>query len=439
MEIVILVLLFLLNGLFSMSEIAVVSARKARLQQLANEGNRGAGSALALAREPSNFLSTIQVGITFVGIFSGAFGGATLADKLARVLSTVPALAPHSDALALGIVVIAIAYFSLIIGELVPKRLALHNPERVASMTAVPMRLLSRFALPIVVLLSGSTELVLRAIGAGKFRRSPVSEDEIRLLMEQGTRAGVFAQVEQRLVHNVLMLDERPVAAEMTPRLEVLHVDLDEAPEVSLRKIADSRHSRFPVCRGGVENVVGVIHARDILAQQVAGKTADLAACMREPLYVPETLSCIRMLETFKISPLQIAFVVDEYGDFQGLITLNDILEAIAGDMPSSRDEDDQMIVERTPGSWLIDGMLDTMDLKELLQLRELPEEDEGGYHTLGGMAMSGMGRVPRPADSFEWRGYRFEVVDMDGSRVDKVLVSRLPEAAPDAAGQDGP
>jgi putative hemolysin len=217
MEIVILVLLFLLNGLFSMSEIAVVSARKARLQQLANEGNRGAGSALALAREPSNFLSTIQVGITFVGIFSGAFGGATLADKLARVLSTVPALAPHSDALALGIVVIAIAYFSLIIGELVPKRLALHNPERVASMTAVPMRLLSRFALPIVVLLSGSTELVLRAIGAGKFRRSPVSEDEIRLLMEQGTRAGVFAQVEQRLVHNVLMLDERPVAAEMTP------------------------------------------------------------------------------------------------------------------------------------------------------------------------------------------------------------------------------
>jgi putative hemolysin len=434
MEIVILLLLFVVNGLFSMSEMAVVSARKARLQHLANEGNHRAATALALAREPSNFLSTIQVGITFVGIFSGAFGEATLSRGLAQTFAAIPALAPYSDALALTIVVLAIAYFSLIIGELVPKRLALQNPELIASLTAAPMRLLSKIAHPVVSLLSASTDLVLRMLGAGKSRRSPVSEDEIRVLMEQGARAGVFEQYEQRLVHNVLLLDERSIVAEMTPRLEVVFVDLNESLQSNLRKIAESRHSRFPVCRGGPEHIVGVIHAKDLLAGQVAGEKVDLAVCMQDPLFVPETLTCIRMLEIFKGSPLQIALVVDEYGDFQGLVTLNDILEAIVGDMPSSHEEGEPMIIERSPGSWLIDGMLDTLDLKELLDVRELPGEDDGAYHTLGGMTMIQMGRVPKPADAFDWGGYRFEVVDMDGSRVDKVLVTRLPEAARDDA-----
>ena len=434
MEIVILLLLFVVNGLFSMSEMAVVSARKARLQHLANEGNHRAATALALAREPSNFLSTIQVGITFVGIFSGAFGEATLSRGLAQTFAAIPALAPYSDALALTIVVLAIAYFSLIIGELVPKRLALQNPELIASLTAAPMRLLSKIAHPVVSLLSASTDLVLRMLGAGKARQAPVSEDEIRVLMEQGARAGVFEQYEQRLVHNVLLLDERSIVAEMTPRLEVVFVDLNEPLEVNLRKIVESRHSRFPVCRGGPEHIVGVIHAKDILASQVAGERVDLAACRQDPLFVPETLTCIRMLETFKGSPLQIALVVDEYGDFQGLVTLNDILEAIVGDMPSSHEEGEQMVIERAPGSWLIDGMLDALDLKELLDVRELPAEDDGAYHTLGGMTMIQMGRVPRPADQFDWEGYRFEVVDMDGSRVDKVLVTKLPDAARDDA-----
>jgi putative hemolysin len=434
MEIVILLLLFVVNGLFSMSEMAVVSARKARLQHLANEGNHRAATALALAREPSNFLSTIQVGITFVGIFSGAFGEATLSRGLAQTFAAIPALAPYSDALALTIVVLAIAYFSLIIGELVPKRLALQNPELIASLTAAPMRLLSKIAHPVVSLLSASTDLVLRMLGAGKSRQSPVSEDEIRVLMEQGARAGVFEQYEQRLVHNVLLLDERSIVAEMTPRLEVVFVDLNESLQSNLRKIAESRHSRFPVCRGGPEHIVGVIHAKDLLAGQVAGEKVDLAVCMQDPLFVPETLTCIRMLEIFKGSPLQIALVVDEYGDFQGLVTLNDILEAIVGDMPSSHEEGEPMIIERSPGSWLIDGMLDTLDLKELLDVRELPGEDDGAYHTLGGMTMIQMGRVPKPADAFDWGGYRFEVVDMDGSRVDKVLVTRLPEAARDDA-----
>jgi putative hemolysin len=248
-------------------------------------------------------------------------------------------------------------------------------------------------------------------------------------MMEQGTKAGVFEKVEQRLVHNVLLLDERSVAAEMTPRLDVVFVDLNDSLAVSLGKIASSHHSRFPVCRGGPEDVVGVIHAKDILARQVAGEVVDLAACMRDPLFVPETLSCIRMLDTFKTSTLQIAFVVDEYGDFQGVVTVNDILEAIVGEMPSTHEEREQMVIERAPGSWLIDGMLDMIELKELLGLRKLPGEDDNTYHTLGGMAMIHMGRVPRPADFFDWGGYRFEVVDMDGTRVDKVLVTRLPAA----------
>jgi putative hemolysin len=428
MEILILILLFMLNGLFSMSEIAVVSARKARLQQLANEGNHRAASALALARQPSNFLSTIQIGITVIGIFSGAYGEATLARSLSETLASVAVLAAYSDALAFAIVVVAIAYFSLIIGELVPKRLALHNPELVAAMTAAPMQLLSKVAYPLVRVLSGTTDLVLRLLGAGPSKDPPVSEEEIRLLMEQGTKAGVFEKYEQRLVRNVLLLDERSVASQMTPRMDIVHVDLEDSLEASLRRISDSRHSRFPVCRGGPEHVVGIVHVKDILARLVAGETVDLAACMQDPLFVPETLSSIQMLETFKQSTLQMVLVVDEYGELQGLVTLNDILEAIVGDMPSSREEGEQMVIERAPGSWLIDGMLDTIDLKEFLEVRKLPGEDEGVYHTLGGMTMIQMGRVPRPADAFEWEGYRFEVVDMDGTRVDKVLVTRLTE-----------
>ncbi len=294
------------------------------------------------------------------------------------------------------------------------------------------MSFLSFLASPIVSFLSGSTNLVLRLLGAATSRQSPISEDEIRVLMEQGMRAGVFDQVEQRLVHNVLLLDERSIAAAMTPRLDVVFVDLDDATDENLKKIAGSHHSRFPVCRGGPEDIVGVIHAKDILALKVAGAGIDLAHCLQAPLFVPETLSCIRMLETFKTSPAQIALVVDEYGDFQGIVTINDILEAIVGELPSWHQEGEKLIVERAAGCWLIDGMLDLIDLKELLGLRELPGENVGTYHTLGGMVMAHLGRVPHPVETFDWHGYRFEVVDMDGTRVDKVLVTRLPEAEGD-------
>ena len=428
MEILILSLLFVLNGLLSMSEIAVVSARKVRLQQLANEGNRGAARALALAEDPSRFLSTIQVGITFVGIFSGAFGYAALASGLAGALSGFPLLAAYSEPMALAIVVVAVAYFSLIVGELVPKRLALQNPERVACHAAEPMRALSMLARPVVSFLSGSTNLVLRLVGAADSRQSPVSEDEIRLLMEQGTRAGVFDETERRLVRNVLLLDKRTVVSGMTPRLDVVFVNLDDAPDVTISKIVNSHHTRFPVCRGSPEEIVGTVHTKDILARKVAGDDIDLEECMQQPLFVPETLSSIRMLEMFKTSALQMALVVDEYGEFQGLVTITDILEAIVGEMRSSHADEEEMIVERGPDSWLIDGMLNVIDLRELLGLHDAPAEGGADYHTLGGMVMIHMGRVPQPAESFEWRGYRFEVVDMDGTRVDKVLVSRLPE-----------
>jgi putative hemolysin len=432
MEILILLSLILLNGVLAMSEIAVVAARKTRLQEWAQDGNRRAEAALGLAREPSNFLSTIQVGITLVGIFAGAYGEATLSTGLSEYISQLPLLDPYSEELAFGIVVLGITYFSLIIGELVPKRLALHDPELIASLVARPMRALSRVAHPVVRILSGSTELVLRLLGSRPSEGPPVSEEEIRVLMEQGTRAGIFEKSEQALVRNVLRLDERVVASLMTPRVDIVNLDLDDPIEINLRKISENRFSRYPVCRGGLEHVVGIAHTKEILARQLSGASFDLAQCVQEPLFVPETVSAIQLLETFKQSRIHAALVVDEYGELQGLVTLNDVLGAIVGEIPAAEDQGASMVVKRADGSWLIDAMLDAAALKELLHIEELPDEEEVVYHTLGGLMMTSMGRVPRVADSFEWQGYRFEIVDMDGNRVDKVLVSKVPSAPGD-------
>lgn len=425
MEIVILFGLILLNGVFAMSEIAVVTARKTRLREWAEDGNRRAEAALALANEPSNFLSTIQVGITLVGIFAGAYGEATLSAGLSGHLSQFALLDRYSEQLAFGIVVVAITYFSLIVGELVPKRLALHNPELIASVMAKPMAWLSRIAHPVVRILSGSTILVLRLLGSRPSTEPPVSEEEIRMLMEQGTQAGIFEKSEQALVRNVLRLDERLVASLMTPRMDIVYLDLEDPLEENLRKISANRFSRYPVCRGGLEQLVGIVHTKEMLARQFSGTPFDLAQCVQEPLFVPETVSAIQLLETFKQSRIHAALVVDEYGDIQGLVTLNDVLGAIVGEIPAAEDRGTSMVVKRADDSWLIDGMLDVGALKELLHVDELPDE-EAVYHTLGGLMMTRMGRVPRVADHFEWRGYRFEIMDMDGKRVDKVLVSRV-------------
>ncbi len=430
MEIVIVLALIALNGVFAMSEMAIVSARKARLQQLADEGQARAEVALELANRPGNFLSTIQIGITLIGILSGAFGGALFSQQLAVHVARFPAFAEHSEAIALTIVVAVITYLSLILGELAPKRLALLNPELIASLIARPMRMLSKIASPLVSFMSMSTELVLRVIGAKASTEPPVTQEEIHVLIEQGTEAGVFERAEQDLVRNIFRLDELRVGAIMVPRLDVFFLDLEEPADRIRENIIGSAYSRFPVCKGGVDTVLGVVYSKDLLAASLAGKPLDLTAALRPPLYVPDSVSTMELLEMFKKTHTHIALIVDEYGDLQGLVTLNDVMEAIIGDIPSGETLAESLAVQREDGSWLLDGMLSINKLKELFDLDELPDEESGNYHTVGGFVMMRLGRVPNKADYTDWGGLRFEVVDMDKNRVDQVLVASLKAGA---------
>lgn len=421
-EILIILLLILVNGLLAMAEIAIVSARKTRLRQLANEGDKSARAALELADSPNRFLSTVQVGITLVGIFAGAFGGATLAQYLAMSLRTIPGLAPYSTALSLGIVVAAITYLSLVIGELVPKRLALHSPERIASLIARPMRILSTLAAPIVYLLSVSTEAVLAILGIESSAGAPVTEEEIQVLVEQGAEAGMIEEAERDMVASIFRLGDRRVEALMTPRTEITWIDINDPPDVIRGTIEASNHSRLPVCDDSLDNVLGIVLVKDLLSQSMAGETLDLRAVMKRPLYVPETMPALKVLELFKQTGMHMALLIDEYGGIDGLVTVVDILEAIVGDIPTPEELVAPPIVQRDDGSWLIDGLLPIDEFKELFQIRHLPDEDS--YQTLGGFIVLHIGRIPAPSDHFEWDGLRFEVVDMDGNRVDKVLVA---------------
>lgn len=427
LEIVFIILLILLNGVFSMSEMAIVSARKVRLQQLANQGNIEARRALELADSPNQFFSTVQIGITLIGTLAGAFGGATLAEKLAVQLKLIPFLAVNADAIALFLVVLLITYLSLVLGELVPKRLALNNPERIATGVASPMRFLAKFAAPAVHLLSASTDLVLRILGIGPTTEPEVTEEEIKILIEQGTEAGTFEEAEQDMLNRVFRLGDRRVSALMTPRPDIVWLDLDDSAEANRRVITESAHSRFPVCQGELDNVLGIIQVNELLAQCLSGKPLDLTTSLQRPLYVPESTPGLKILELFKQSGTHIAIVVDEYGVIQGLVTLNDILEEIVGDIPSIDEMDEPQAVQREDGSWLLDGMLSVEEFFELFEIEELPKEQRGNYHTMGGFVVNHLGRIPTAADHFEWRNMRFEVMDMDGNRVDKVLV--VPQA----------
>ena len=430
MDLAIIFVLILFNGVFAMSEIAVVSARKARLQQRVDEGRAGAAAALELANEPSHFFSTIQVGITSIGILNGAFGEAAIADKLSVYFTEFPLLAPYSQGLALTVMVISITYLSVILGELVPKRLALINPEGIASLVARPMQMLARVTSPLVNFLSLSSALVLRLLRAKPNEDPPVTEEEINVLMEQGAQAGVFEAAESALVSNVLRLDEQPVAAIMTPRVDIVYLDLDHPFEVNRQKLIDSPHSSLPVCKGGVDHIVGVLRSQELLAKSLAGEPADIASTVQPPLYVPRSLSAMEVLETFKKHRAHIALVVDEYGNLLGLVTPIDILESIVGDI-SMEEAEEADAVQREDGSWLLDGMLNIERFRQLLDVDDLPGEDAGNFHTLGGFLMMHLGRVPKVADHFEWGGLRFEVMDMDRNRVDKVLVSRMPAPTP--------
>ncbi|MFZ2487889.1 MAG: hemolysin family protein [Anaerolineae bacterium] len=423
-EIVIIVLLLIANGVFSMSEIAVVAARKIRLQQLAETGNKQAATALELAKSPNQFLATVQVGITLIGILAGAFGGATIAENLETFLNTVPLLAPYSTLISVAIVVMIITYLSLIIGELVPKRLALNNPERIASMISLPMQLLSKIASPIVRLLDISTDIVIRILGVKPSNEPPITLEEIKVLIEQGTASGIFEETEQDMIENVLRLDERPVNAWMTPRTQIIWLDI-EAPAEDIRQMVISHpYSHFPVAKGNIDNIVGVVRAKDLLVQILNSKSLTLEALMQLPLFIPESLSALDVLEAFKKKGTHLAVVTDEYGGVEGLITHNDILTAITGHISTATEP---TIQQRKDGSWLVDGLFDIEELKEILDIEYLPDEDYKRYHTVGGLMMSQINGIPFAGQSFEYHNLRFEVIDMDERRVDKVLIMPIP------------
>jgi putative hemolysin len=426
MDIALLFALILLNGVFAMSEIAVVSSRKARLQNLADDGSRGARSALALSVEPSNFLSAIQVGITTVGILSGAIGESALADPLAAWLAGVPPLAPYARGIALTVVVVILTYFSVVVGELVPKRLALLAPEGIASVVARPMNGLARAARPLVWLLSSSSSLVLRLMGARRREEPPVTDEEIKVLMEQGAEAGVFHVSEQAIVSNVLRLDELRIGLIMTPRPDIDVLDLADADSELRRRIAESPYTRLVVCRDGLDHIVGILRTSDLLAAALAGERLDIERVLRPALYVPDSVTTTQLLENFRKARMQTALVVDEYGEVQGLVTLTDVMAAIVGELPSHELAEEQDVVKREDGSWLIDGGVSVERLKSLLDASgDLPGEEEHSFNTVGGFVLHMLGRIPAVADHFEWQGLRFEVVDMDRKRVDKVLVAR--------------
>jgi putative hemolysin len=425
LDILLIVLLIVANGVFAMSEIAVVSSRKSRLVQRAEEGDAGARAALALAEEPTRFLSTVQIGITLIGILAGAFGGATVAGKLAPVVARVPLLAPYAQGVALALVVLGITYLSLVVGELVPKRVGLTRPESIAAVIARPMGVLSRFAAPAVAVLTVSTEFLLRVMGVSPSEEPPVTEREITNLIDQGTQAGVFHAEEQDLVERVFWLGDQRAGALMTPRHRVVWLDVEDGDEANFRKMREHPHARFLVCRGEIDRLLGMVEVKELWARHLAGESVELTAVLKQPLVVPETIPVLRLLEQFRASGVRLAVVIDEYGGTEGIVALNDILEEIAGDVTPAPPS----AVRREDGSWLVDASILVDDFRELVGLPERRDEARGEYRTLGGFVLSRFGRIPMPGDHLDADGLRVEVMDMDGNRIDKVLVSRIDPA----------
>jgi putative hemolysin len=414
--------LLLLNGLLAMAETALLSAKKTRLQNQQNKGDVRAGAVLALIENPNQFLSVIQIGITSIDLLIGALTGATLGVWINTQLDKFPALAGYSTIISLLVGVLPVTYLSLVFGELVPKRLALRNPESISSRVAGGMLFFSKVFSPLVKLLSVSTESILKLLGGKENLEPPVTEEELHLLIDQGTQAGVFQESEQDMVEGVFSLDESRVYSLMTPRTELVWLDVSDSIDEIRQKIAESPYSRFPVRQDSLETIVGIVKSRDLLVECLSGKEIDLKALVKPAYFIPETMFASRALELFKEKNTELLLVVDEFGGLQGLLTINDILEEIVGAM----EFEEPQATQRQDGSWLLDGMLEVDEFKELFKFNSLPHEDE--YETLSGFMMTSLGRVPQAADNFEWGGFRFEVMDMDGRRVDKVLVTTLPK-----------
>ena len=416
-----IVFLIAMNNVLAMAEAALLAARKARLQQRVNEGDRNAGIALKLIENPNQFLAVIQIGITLIYVLTGAITGATIAVVFTQFIEKIPLLAPYSTGIGLALGVLIITYFSIILGELVPKRLAIQNPEKISSGFARPMLFLTLTLSPVVRFLSISTNFVLRLIGVRPSNEPPVTEEEIHVLLDQGTQAGVFEEAEQDMVAGVFKLNDRRLNTLMTPRTEILWLDVLDTNKDILIKLAERPFSRFPVCQGSLDNVLGIANARDLLTSSLSGDPIQLKDNLSPSLFIPETAFASSALDIFKESNKKMVLVIDEFGGVTGLLTINDVLEVIVGDI----EDDAPQVTQRQDGSWLLDGMLDINEFKELFDLGPLPNEDD--YETLAGFIMTSIGNIPQTADQFEWQGLRFEVIDMDVRRVDKVLVTTMP------------
>lgn len=431
-------ILILANGVFAMAEIAVVAARKVRLQQRAETGDRGAQAALALANHPDDFLSTVQIGITLIGILMGAIGEARIASQIQPYFVGIPVISAYSREVSLGLVVVTITLLTLVLGELVPKQIGLSRPEYVASRIAQPMQLLARVTAPLVRLLSLLTNGVTRLLRLDQSDEPPITEAELQSMLEQGTESGVFEPIEEEIVEQLFRVGDQRVNDLMIDRIDIVWLDLDEPDEVIRETIINNAHSRYPVARGNLDNIIGLVFVKDLLTQCLVDGGTNVEVVVRPALFVPSGLPVYDVLERFKEAQTQIAFVIDEHGGIEGLVTFNDLLEAIVGDVPEADDPADPVAVQREDGSWLIDGKLAIDEFKQLFDIHELPEESSNYYQTLGGFVMMTLGRVPQTGDSFSYEGLRYEVVDMDWRRVDKIMIEPVEnEAAAPPEGQD--
>ncbi|MDR2967467.1 MAG: hemolysin family protein [Methanobacteriaceae archaeon] len=425
LEIIVILLLILLNGILAMFELAIVSSRKTKLQKMEQEGYKHAKTVIKLIEDPNQFLSTIQIGVTLIGILTGAFGGATISVPLSKYLLF---FSPYHVAISMLIVVFVITYLTLIIGELVPKRVALNNPEKIAVKLARYMKILLKISGPLATLLGKSTNFVLRIIGSEKPKENVVTEDEIKLLIEEGIEDGTIEKEEENIIKRVFRLDVQKVDMLMTPKPEIIWIDLEEDIEETKKKIIDSKRSIFPVAKGELDNIVGVVQAKDILSSIFLGENLNIESYLKKPLIVPENLPSLDILKLFKENKeyVHIALVIDEYGGVEGLITLNDVLEGIVGNIPGIDEMDEPTATERADGSWLIDGGFAIDRFKDLFDLEEIVQEKEDNFTTLTGFILSYINRIPETGETFQWDKLSFEIVDMDGHHIDKVLVSEI-------------